>query len=173
MLIIDSPEWQKNKVMNSLSELYHRLKHILLYGAILAALVLLLKWLQWRFLIADNSIDVYIGLIALFFTGLGVWIATQISKPSVTTVVVEKEIFVPQVDSNSVNEYLVEKLALTKREHEVLQLLSDGLSNGEIANRLFLSLSTIKTHVSRLYVKLDVKNRGQAINKAKKLNIVL
>ncbi len=146
-------------------------RHIILYGLTLAILVFALKWLQWKFLIVDNAIDIYIGLVAIFFTALGVWVATQLSKPKVQTVVVEKEIFVPQPEDFTINEAELQKLNLSNREYEVLQLLTKGHSNADIAEILFLSLSTIKTHVSNLYFKMDVKSRTQAIEKAKRLKI--
>ncbi|MGC4130399.1 MAG: LuxR C-terminal-related transcriptional regulator [Bergeyella sp.] len=147
-------------------------RHIILYGLILAVLVFALKWLQWKFLIADNSIDIYIGLVSVFFTVLGIWIATQIVKPKVQTVIVEKEIIVTQPEEFIINETELKKLNLNSREYEVLQLLTKGHSNADIAQTLFLSLSTIKTHVSNLYFKMDVKSRTQAIEKAKRLKII-
>jgi DNA-binding CsgD family transcriptional regulator len=148
------------------------LRHIFLYGLILAILIFALKWLQWKFLIVDNSIDIYIGLIAVFFTTLGVWVATQIVKPKIQTVVVEREIIVPQPEKFVLNETELRRLDLSNREYEVLQLMAKGFSNADIANNLFLSLSTVKTHVSNLYLKMDVKSRTQAIGKAKKLKII-
>lgn len=147
-------------------------KHIILYGLILAVMVFALKWLQWKFLIADNAIDIYIGLIALFFTVLGVWVASQLVKPKVETIIVEKEILISHPEEFSFNENEFKKLNLNSREFEVLQLLAKGFSNAAIANSLFLSVSTIKTHVSNLYFKMDVKSRTQAIAKAKELKII-
>jgi DNA-binding CsgD family transcriptional regulator len=147
-------------------------KHIILYGLTLAILVFALKWLQWKFLIVDNAIEIYIGLVAIFFTALGVWVATQLVKPKIQTVIVEKEIFVPQPENFTINETELQKLNLSIREYEVLQLLTKGHSNADIAQVLFLSLSTIKTHVSNLYFKMDVKSRTQAITKAKQLKII-
>lgn len=137
----------------------------------MAILVFALKWLQWKYLIADHSLDIYIGLVALIFTFLGVWVANQLAKPKVETVVVEKEIYVPQPADITINEAELRKLGLTTREYEVLSLLAQGRSNAEIAEDLFLSLSTIKTHVSNVFVKMDVKSRTQAIEKAKRLKI--
>ena len=147
-------------------------RHIILYGLILAILVFILKWLQWKFLIVDNAIDIYIGLVAVFFTVLGIWVATQLVKPKVQTVIVEKEVFVAQPEEFTINETELKKLNLSSREYEVLQLLAKGHSNTDIAESLFLSLSTIKTHVSNLYLKMDVKSRTQAIDKAKRLKII-
>ena len=146
-------------------------KHIFLYGLILAILVFTLKWLQWKFLIVDSSIDIYIGLIAVFFTILGVWVATQLTKPKIKEVIIEKEVIVPQTEDFTINEIELKKLNLTKREYEILQLVTKGQSNSDIANNLFLSISTVKTHVSNLYIKMNVNSRAMAIAKAKKLKI--
>ena len=146
-------------------------RHIILYGLIMAILVFLLKWLQWKYLIADYSLEIYIGIIAVFFTALGVWVATQLTKPKVQTVVVEKEVFLPQPEDFTINQTELDKLNLTSREYEVLQLLSKGHTNAQIADNLSLSVSTIKTHVSNLFVKMNVKSRAQAITKAKRLKI--
>ena len=158
--------------MTILSRVFHKHRHIILYGFILAILVFALKWLQWEFLIVDNSIDIYIGLIAVFFTILGVWVATQLVKPKVLTIVVEKEIYVTPPDEGIINEAELKKFGLSNREYEVLQLLAKGYSNADISENLFLSLSTVKSHVSNLFVKLDVKSRTQAAEKAKRLKII-
>jgi DNA-binding CsgD family transcriptional regulator len=159
--------------MTFLKNIIFNARYIVLYGLILAVLVFLLKWLQWKFLIVDNSLDVYIGLIAIFFTILGVWVATQLAKPKIQTVIVEKEIYVPLSDDSALNEAELKKLNLSNREYEVLQLLAKGYSNAEIAKRLYLALSTVKTHVSNIFVKMDVKSRAQAIEKSKRLKITI
>lgn len=122
---------------------FKQFKHIFLYGLVLAILVFVLKWLQWKFLIVDHSIDIYIGLIAVFFTILGVWVAKQLIKP----VVLEKKIVVSPPGEFKINEPELQKLNLSNREYEVLQLLADGHTNADIANRLFLSVSTIKSPI--------------------------
>ncbi len=154
--------------MTSLKEF----RHIILYGLILAILVFVLKWLQWKFLIVDNAIDIYIGLVAVFFTLLGIWVARQLMKSRVETLIVEKEVLVPQPEKIIRNEAELKKLKLSDREYEILQLLAKGYSNAEIAQCIFLSLSTIKTHISNLYFKMDVKSRTQAITKARLLKII-
>jgi two-component system, NarL family, response regulator LiaR len=155
----------------TIKQIFQNLRHVILYSTAMAVLVFALKWLQWKYLITDNSYDIYIGLIALFFTFLGVWVANQMVVPKVKTIVVEKEVYIFQTEAFSVNEEELSKLNLTNREYEVLKLLAQGHSNTEIAESLFLSLSTIKTHVSNLFVKMDVKSRAQAIEKAKRLKI--
>ena len=146
-------------------------KSIFLYAALMALLVFALKWMQWKYLIVDHSVDIYVGLIAVFFTLLGIWVASQLTKPKIETVVVEKQVYVVSPESFVLNEEELTKLNLTTREYEVLQQLSKGLSNAEIGEQLFLSLSTVKTHVSNLLFKMDVKNRTQAIEKAKRLKL--
>ncbi len=158
--------------MASLNNTFLKTKHVILYGFLLAALVFALKWLQWKFLIVDNALDIYIGLIAVFFTILGVWVATQLVKPKVHKIVVEKKVYITQPEEFAINETELKKLNLSNREYEVLQLLAKGYSNLDIAEQLFLSLSTVKTHVSNLYTKMDVKSRTQTIEKAKRLKII-
>lgn len=135
-----------------------------------AALVFALKWIQWRFLILDNSLELYIGLIAVFFTVLGIWIATKLIKPRPS-----KEEGVPGAHPShfTINKDVLEELNLSSREYEVLQLLAKGLSNSDIAGQLYLSVSTVKTHVSNLYMKMDVNSRTQALDKALRLQIMM
>jgi len=142
-------------------------RHIFWYGLGLSALLFLLRWLQWKLIIVTYAIDIYIAAIACLFTGLGIWIALKITNPK--TLVVEKQVYVSEF---SIDQVALEKLNLRPREFEVLQLLSEGLSNAEIGERLFISISTVKTHISGLFDKLEVKSRTQAIDKAKKLRII-
>jgi DNA-binding CsgD family transcriptional regulator len=147
-------------------------KHVILYGICLALLLFLLKWLELRFVILNHAFEIYIGAIALIFTGLGIWLALKLTKPKVKTVVVEKEVYIPQDDAFALNERELEQMGISSRELEVLQLMAEGLSNQEIAGRLFVSLNTVKTHSSRLFEKMDVKRRTQAVEKAKRLRII-
>ena len=157
--------------MNYLKQLIYQSRHFALYGAAMAILVFALKWLQWKYLITDNASDIYSGFIAVFFTLLGVWVATQLTKPKIQTVIIEKEVYPDQPNGFSISETELKKLNLTPREQDVLQLLIQGHTNAEIAGKLFLSLSTVKTHMSNLFVKMDVKNRTQAMEKAGRLKI--
>ncbi len=150
------------------SRFLSRNKQLILYGFSLAALLFLLRWLELKFIIFDHAFEIYIGAIALIFTGLGIWLAFKLIKPKVETVIVEKEIYRKSDAAFILNEEEMIKLGISKRELEVLQLMSEGLSNQEIAGRLFVSLNTIKTHSSKLFEKMDVKRRTQAIEKAKK-----
>lgn len=157
--------------MPVLKRIWKPTKSIFLYALLMALLVFALKWMQWKYLITDHSLDIYIGLIAVFFTLLGIWVASQLTKPKVETVIVEKQVYITSPEEFVLNETELQKLNLTSREYEVLQQLSKGLSNAEIAEQLFLSLSTVKTHISNLFFKMEVKNRTQAIEKAKRLKL--
>ena len=84
--------------MATLKKIFFQTRHILLYGALMAIMILILKWLQWKYLITDYSLDLYVGLIAVFFTILGVWVATQLAKTRIKTVIVEKVVYPPQAD---------------------------------------------------------------------------
>jgi DNA-binding CsgD family transcriptional regulator len=148
-------------------------KHTILYGLSLAGLLFLLKWLELRLIIIDHAFEIYIGAIAIIFTLLGIWLALKLARPGIKTVVVEKEILIHDPRAASVpNDAQLARLGLSQRELEVLRLMAEGLSNQEIAGRLFLSPNTIKTHSSRLFEKLEVKRRTQAVDKAKKLSII-
>jgi len=148
-------------------------KLVILYGASLAGILLLLKWLEFRFVIIDHSFEIYIGAIALIFTGLGIWLAMKLTRPKTETIIIEKEVFIPQpAAAFVVNEKVLANYGISKREWEVLSLMSEGLSNQEIAQRLFVSLNTIKTHSSNIFEKLDVKRRTQAVEKGKRLGIL-
>jgi DNA-binding CsgD family transcriptional regulator len=147
-----------------------RYKYIILYGSGLAILLFLLKWLEWRFLVFDHAMDIYTGAIAIVFTGLGIWLAVKLTKPKVVTITLPAPEKTPV---STPDQKEIEKIGLSTREIEVLQLMADGLSNQEIAGRLFVSLNTIKTHSSRIFEKLDVRRRTQAVEKARRLKIII
>ena len=149
-----------------------RNKATIVYSISLAFLLFLLKWLELRFIIFDHSFEIYIGFIAVIFTALGIWLALKLSKPKIETVVVEKEVYVNRNENFILDTSLVSQLELSKRELEILSLLAQGHSNQEIAAKLFVSLSTVKTHIQNLFEKLDVKRRIQAVEKAKRLNLI-
>jgi DNA-binding NarL/FixJ family response regulator len=153
-----------------------RNKQTVMYGVSLAILLFLLKWLELRFILFSHSMEIYIGSIALIFTGLGIWLALKLMSPKVEVKIVEQLIEKPVTKQNNdefeLNEALLLDLGLSKRELEVLELMAGGLSNQEIAGKLFVSLNTIKTHSSNVFEKLDVKRRTQAIEKARRLSLI-
>jgi NarL family two-component system response regulator LiaR len=140
-------------------------KTIILYGVALALLIFLLKFLEYRLFVRDLSLEFYIGIIALFCTAIGVWAGLRLTRP--------KKVLVPVSSQNfQLNEALLAQTGISKREYEVLELMAQGMSNREIAEKLFVSLNTVKTHTSNLFVKLDAKRRTQAIQKAKELGLI-
>ena len=158
--------------------LLERSKPMIFYSIGLALLLFLLKWLELRFIIFRHSFEVYIGFIAVIFTILGIWLALKLSKPTIETVVVEKEVYINSIENSfrqsdgfELNTSLITQLELSKRELEILNLMAKGHSNKEIASELFISLSTVKTHNQNLFAKLDVKRRIQAVEKAKRLQL--
>jgi two-component system, NarL family, response regulator LiaR len=135
---------------------------VILYGLALASMVFLLKYFEYRLIAHDLSVEFYVGLVALLFTGLGIWAGLKLTRQRVVMVGPE---FI-------LNKSELIHLGISKREHEVLALMAQGLSNQEIADKLFVSLNTVKTHSSNLFVKLDVSRRTQAIQKAKKVRLI-
>jgi two-component system, NarL family, response regulator LiaR len=145
---------------------------IWIYGGSLALLLFVLKWLELRFIIYDHALDIYIGAIALLFTLLGIWLALKLSKPKTKTVIVEKTVYQPAAVDFSLNQAALREMGLSTRELEVLQLLAKGHSNKNIAEQLYVSLNTVKTHCSKIFEKMEVHSRMQAIEKAKGIGLL-
>jgi two-component system, NarL family, response regulator LiaR len=148
-------------------------RSIWVYGLVLALLMFLLKWMELQWLIFDNARDVYMGAIALLFTLLGLWLARHLFKPKIEKVIEEKTIYINRPSEFSIDQKALALTGLSNREMEVLQLLAKGYSNKAIAEQLYVSLNTIKTHCSNIFEKLEVKSRLQAIEKAKNLHLIL
>ena len=144
-------------------------KHILIYGLCGGLLIVVLKLIEYRFLVVEHSIEIYGGLVAAVFAGLGIWLGLKLTKSKETVVV--KEILVA-TQPFAVNEARSRKLGITRREREILELIAMGLSNREIAEKLFVSENTVKTHSSRLFDKLSAKRRTQAVQIGKDLGLI-
>lgn len=147
-------------------------KEIIIYSVSLAVVLIGLKWAETHFIIYNYRLEIFIGIIAIVFTILGVWLALKLVKPKIETRIIEKEVFIETAPTGEINQKEIEKLGISKRELDVLGLMATGLSNEEIAEKLFVSLNTVKTHSSNIFSKLDVKRRTQAVEKAKRLNII-
>jgi two-component system, NarL family, response regulator LiaR len=158
--------------MAAVKNLLQKNKATIIYSISLAILLFFLKWLELRFIIFDHSFEIYAGSIAVIFTALGIWLALKLSKPKIKTVVVEKEVYVNRNENFVMDASAATQLDLSKRELEILNLLAQGHSNQEIAATIFVSLSTVKTHNQNIFEKLDVKRRIQAVEKAKRLNLI-
>lgn len=132
---------------------------ILIYGAAVAVGATLLSWMRYRHVVQTFTTEVYVGTVAALFLGLGIWVGVRFRRPAVGPGFVR-------------NEQAIAALGISPRELEVLELLAQGLANKEIAARLFVSPNTVKTHIARLYQKLEVSRRTQAILAARKLRLI-
>lgn len=146
------------------------MKKILLYGIVLGLLGIALRYAEYFFLIRTHSMEIYGGLIAVLFTALGIWAGLKLTKKKEITII--KEVIVEAPGNFVLNENNLKLLNISKREHEVLMLMAQGMSNQEVADKLFVSLNTVKTHSSRLFEKLNVQRRTQAVQEAKKLGLI-
>jgi DNA-binding CsgD family transcriptional regulator len=158
--------------MKPATQFISRHKEFISYGISMALVLFLLQWLEARFIVLNYRLDFFIGAIAIVFTVLGIWLALKLVKPKVETRIVEKEIYIDSTPPTAINQKEISNLGISKRELDVLQLMATGLSNEEIAEQLFISLNTVKTHSSNIFLKLEVKRRTQAVEKAKRLNII-
>jgi DNA-binding CsgD family transcriptional regulator len=142
----------------------------LIYGLSGGVLIVVLKLIEFRFLVVEHSIEIYGGLIALFFAGVGIWLGIKLTKKK--EVLVVKEVPVPFSQPFALNEERLKHLGITKRELEILELIAKGMSNREIAEKLFVSENTVKTHSSRLFDKLSARRRTQAVQIGKEMGLI-
>ncbi|HYJ41776.1 MAG TPA: response regulator transcription factor [Steroidobacteraceae bacterium] len=135
------------------------LRTILVYGVLLAAGAFGLQWLEYHFVVRTHATETYLVLVALAFMGLGIWVGAQLfrRRPSAP--------FEPNLKVR-------ETLGVSDREFEVLTLLAAGRSNKEIASQLNVSPNTIKTHVAKLFEKLEARRRTEAISRARELGMI-
>ena len=136
-------------------------KRTLLYGLALATGTALLQWLDYRHFARAQSETTYIALVAVAFLALGVWAGVKLLGQRA-----------PPAEPFDGNPQALATLGISPRELEVLELLAAGLANKEIAERLHVSPHTVKTHVERLYEKLDARRRTEAILKARELGLL-
>ncbi len=144
-------------------------RHVLLYGLIGGLLIALLKWMEYRFLVVEHSLEIYGGLIAAVFAGVGIWLGLKLTKTKETIVVKEVPV---SGGPFQLNEAKLEELKITARELEILRLIATGLSNREIADKLFVSENTVKTHSSRVFDKLGARRRTQAVQLGKEYRLI-
>jgi len=126
-------------------------RHILLYGVAGGLLIVVLKMMEYRFLVVEHSIEIYGGLVAALFSAIGIWLGLKLTRPKKTVVI--REVTVPSSEPFTLNQQKLDELAITPRELEILELIAKGMSNREIAEKLFVSENTVKTHSSRLFDK--------------------
>ena len=154
------------------------LRDILLYGVCGGVLIVVLKLTEYRFLVIEYSVEIYVALVAALFAGLGIWLGLTVTRKKPEPVIQEKIVRetiireVPAAGPFVVDEIRVSQLGITGRELEILGLIATGLSNREIADRLFVSENTVKTHSSRLFDKLGARRRTQAVQIGKTARLI-
>jgi DNA-binding CsgD family transcriptional regulator len=154
------------------------LLHGLIYGLTGGLLIVVLKVIEFRFLVVEHSLEIYGGLVALLFAALGIWLGLKLTRKEEVVLLKEVEVIkevpvpMPAAEPFTVNEEQQRQLGITKRELEILELIAQGMSNREIADKLFVSENTVKTHSSRLFDKLSAKRRTQAVQIGKEIGLI-
>jgi len=146
-------------------------RQVLIFGLVGGVLITLLKWTEYRFMVLDHAVGIYGGLTAVTFAVLGIWLGLKLTGPPRETVVV-KQVMVPAAGPFVPDEGRRDSLGITKREMEILELVAQGMSNREIAEKLFVSENTVKTHCSRAFDKLGAKRRTQAVQLGKEFGLL-
>jgi DNA-binding CsgD family transcriptional regulator len=145
-------------------------KTVLVYGILGGVLIVALKFIEYRFLVLEHSLEIYGGIVALLFSALGIWLGLKLTRTRETVVV--REVSVPVAGPFERNEVRLEQFGITPRELEILEAMAAGFSNREIAERLFVSENTVKTHAGRLFDKLSARRRTQAVQLAKEAGLI-
>jgi len=147
-------------------------RHVLIYGLIGGVLITVLKFTEYRFLVIEHSFEIYGGLIAATFAVLGIWLGLRLTATRQKIVVKEVPVPTPISELFDPDDRKRENLGITRRELEILELVAQGLSNREIAGKLFVSENTVKTHCSRAFDKLGAKRRTQAVQLGKEFGLL-
>jgi DNA-binding CsgD family transcriptional regulator len=145
-------------------------KHVLLYGLLGGVLIAVLKLIEYRWLVVSHSVEIYGGFVAAVFAGIGIWLGLKLTRNRETVVV--REVLVPAPVEFVRDQGQLETLGITPRELEILELIAQGLSNREIAERVHVSENTVKTHSSRVFDKLGARRRTQAVQLGKELRLI-
>ena len=145
-------------------------RHVLGYGLLAGILVAVLKLIEYRWLVLEHSLEIYGGLVAAIFATLGIWLGLKLTRRTETVVV--REVMVPAPSEFVRDDSKLESLGITPRELEILELIAAGLSNKEIAERVYVSENTVKTHSSRVFEKLGARRRTQAVQLGKELRLI-
>ena len=143
-------------------------KTVLLYGILGGVLIAVLKLVEYRFLVLEHSLEIYGGIIAAIFSAIGIWLGLKLTRTRETVITREVVVGGPFVRDDA----RLEQLGITRRELDILEAMAAGLSNREIAERLFVSENTVKTHAGRLFDKLSARRRTQAVQRAKEAGLI-
>ena len=156
--------------MPSRSKSRRAFRDILLYGLAGGVLITLLKSTEYRFLVVEHSFEIYGGLVAAIFAALGIWLGLTLTRRK--TEIIIQPATEPSGEPFAPDLARLEQLTITPRELEILQLIAAGLSNQEIADKLFVSANTVKTHSSRLFDKLGARRRTEAVRLGKEARLI-
>jgi len=147
-------------------------RHVLILGLIGGVLIAILRWSEYQFLVIEHSFEIYAALVAVIFAGFGIWLGIKLTKPREKIILREVHIPAEAAIPFTLNQPQLDALGITPRELEILTLIAQGLSNREIAARLFVSENTVKTHCSRAFDKLGARRRTQAVQLGKQLGLL-
>jgi len=148
------------------------LTHVLLLGLIGGLLIAILRYSEYQFLVIQHSFEIYAALIAAIFATFGIWLGLKLTKPREKIILQEVHLPAAPATNFTLNQPQLDALGITRRELEILSLIAQGLSNREIATRLFVSENTVKTHCSRAFDKLGARRRTQAVQRSKQLGLI-
>ena len=143
-------------------------RHVLVFGLIGGVLIAVLQWTEYRFVVLEHSFEIYGALVAAVFAALGIWLGVKLNRrrsEAASGRAPDAKAFVPDENKR-------DNLGITRRELEILTLVAQGMSNREIAGKLFVSENTVKTHCSRAFDKLGAKRRTQAVQLGKEMGLL-
>ena len=132
---------------------------ILLFASLIVALLVLFQLGKYSLVMNSGATEWIMALVAVLFFAIGVVLNRRTQKKDT-------------LESGTADPEQLQTLGISKREYEVLLLIAEGRSNREIADQLFVTESTIKTHVSNILLKLDAKRRTEALVRARELNLI-
>src|SRR5580704_1913552 len=170
----NSPDKSPDTERSAKSQKARLWRHIILFGLAGGIVITLMKWTEYRFLVVEHSIEIYGGLTAATFAAFGIWLGLRLTRKQVVLkeVPVPYPVPVPAGQPFVVNSKKQMELEITPRELEILELIASGMSNREIAEKIFVSENTVKTHSSRVFDKLGAKRRTQAVQMGKEFGLI-
>ncbi len=148
------------------------IRTVLAWGLLGGLLIAVLKAVEYRFLVIGHSLEIYGGIVAVLFAALGIWLGLRLTRARVVVREVPVEVRLPAAGGFTRDEEQLRRLGITARELEILEAMAAGMSNREIAARLFVSENTVKTHAARLFDKLSARRRTEAVRRAKDAGII-
>lgn len=148
------------------------LRWVLVFGGLGGVLVVLLRWIEYRWLVVAHAVEIYGALVAALFAALGLWLGARFSRSRPVATPSPVPPVVPATAPFERDDAQARALGLTPRELEILGLIAEGLSNREIAARLFVSENTVKTHAARVFDKLGARRRTQAVQQARQWRLI-